>query len=294
MTAAGDTRRCRRVVALVLALATAPMLAGCADSTAGRPDVSAALLQFGVAMLQPVPYGQTGLGHAAQALGEAGQAAARVREAEREREQHAPRYSGPAPVRHFQGEGHREFEHALAERRVAAAEKLVESLPRPATMARSPRLTGAGGWLLIFAPTDESFDQAVKENMRGRADHNLPDEERERVAKKLSRLKRLSDGLSPFKPSDTPQDRPDLSYLIQESTKLHHDLEAPLQEWKHLLAFDTALSCETGRRQIRKMESEKAQNLTLLQLVARRLMPSGTVVDLTRCVPATAFYPSQP
>ena len=120
MTAAGNTRRCRRVmaydvrttgraVAWVLALATAPMLAGCAESAAGRPDVSAALVQFGVAMLQPRPYGQTGLGHAAQALGEAGQAAARVREAEREREQ-------------------REFEHALAERRVPFA-ALTRSAP---------------------------------------------------------------------------------------------------------------------------------------------------------------------
>jgi hypothetical protein len=44
----------------------------------GRPDNRAALMQFGIAMLQPVGVGETPLSHAAGAVGHAGEAAGRV------------------------------------------------------------------------------------------------------------------------------------------------------------------------------------------------------------------------
>lgn len=47
------------------------------DAWTGRPENNAALLQFGIAMLQPHAPGQSSLGAAANALGEAGQASER-------------------------------------------------------------------------------------------------------------------------------------------------------------------------------------------------------------------------
>lgn len=72
------------------------------------PQVKAALLQFGIQALQPVPIGQTTLGHIAGAIGAGGEAAQRVQTAQ-------------------EAEQQQQLDNELAQRRVKAVETQAEA-----------------------------------------------------------------------------------------------------------------------------------------------------------------------
>lgn len=56
-----------------------PDYAGAWRSWIGNPENRAALMQMGIALMQPIGLGQTALGHVGQAIGQGGEAADRVR-----------------------------------------------------------------------------------------------------------------------------------------------------------------------------------------------------------------------
>src|SRR5262245_35045367 len=77
------------------------------DAFSSRPENTAALLQFGIAMMQPRAQGQSSLGQFANSIGEAGEAATRniaAQNLERDREAQREERESTAEYRRAQGQ----------------------------------------------------------------------------------------------------------------------------------------------------------------------------------------------
>jgi hypothetical protein len=81
----------------------------------GKPQNRAALLQFGIAMMQPLGLGETGLSHAANAIGEGAEASGRVSTNDLKQQQQQSQ------------EDLRQAQAGLAESRAGAAERSADS-----------------------------------------------------------------------------------------------------------------------------------------------------------------------